>query len=99
MARDSIDFQVLIDESYEGIETAQEVCDLLRHRAEGSEDLDDLAAWASLTAGIQAARFAAIHTKVSAKNAVRMEQMTEHAARAQASRLIQTGSGSGSRAR
>ncbi len=99
MARESIDFQTLIDESYESIETAQEVCDLLRHRAEGSEDLDYLAAWASLTAQIQTARFAAIHAEVFVKNVMRAEQMTEHAARAQASRLIQTGSGSGGRAR
>ena len=96
---ESIDFQTLIDESYESIETAQEVCDLLKHRADESGELEHMTTWATLTAGIQAARFAAIHTEVSVKNAVRMEQMAKHAARAQASRLIQTAGGSGGQAR
>ena len=57
MSRQPLDFQTLLDESHDGIEAAQEVCDLLKLRADESGDLDQMAAWASLTAQLQSARF------------------------------------------
>jgi hypothetical protein len=91
MPRQPIDFQTLLDESHDGIEAAQEACDLMELRADESGDLEHMAAWASLTAQLQAARFSAIHAEVFVKNALQ----AEHVARAQAAKLIHTPSGHG----
>jgi hypothetical protein len=91
MSRQPLDFQTLLDESHDGIEAAQEVCDLMKLRADESGDVDQMAAWASLTAQIQSARFSAIHAEVFVKNALQ----AEHVARAQAAKLIHAPSGHG----
>jgi hypothetical protein len=91
MPRQPLDFQTLLDDSHGDIEAAQEVCDLLKLRADESCDLEHMAAWASLTAQLQAARFSAIHAEVFVKNALQ----AKHVARAQAAKLIHTTRGNG----
>ena len=91
MSRRPLDFQALLDGSHADIDAAQEVCDLLKLRADESGDLGHMTEWATLTAQIQSARFSAIHAEVFVKGALQ----AEHVARAQAAKLIQTPGGNG----